>query len=285
MSLIRQTASKVYNLIVGIFPGLSRPSWRTQYLGNQEILLMRPEHQLVLPGWDLSLSPWIIKSGTWEPVLTEALSSYCKEGVVALDIGANLGWFASVMASAGADVHAFEPNPRLEPFLRKNVFLNAGARTPRCSVNRCAVGAEEGSVSIKFPHWLVGGAGIHESDQKQFLDSLIPESVETPMVTVDAFVRAKQLNAVSVIKIDVEGFEESVIQGALDTIRNARSMLVALEYTRGRYSDGFPALIFGLFARVSVLPERNEITLKELEAYEREEYLADRPLLELLCIK
>ncbi len=267
------------------YPKPSEPTWRCQYLGNSEVLLARANHRLILPGWDLSLTPWIINSGTWEPALTDSLTAYCKPGMVALDVGANIGWFSSVMAASGAVVHAFEPNPRLESFLRKNVFLNAGARTPLCSVNRCAVGASVGRVELRFPHWLVGGAGIHDSDQSQFLDSLLPDAVDTPMVTIDGFVSERSIDRVGVIKVDVEGFEEEVIKGATRTIASSQNILVPLEYTRGRYSSDFPAILFNLFTRLSILPEGKRISLDDLKRYEDGAFMHDRPLLELLCAK
>jgi FkbM family methyltransferase len=258
---------------------------RCQYLGGGEILLSRTNHRLILPGWDLSLTPWIINSGTWEPALTEALEEHCRPGMIALDIGANIGWFSSIMAASGAAVHAFEPNPRLESFLRKNIFLNAGPRTPLCSVNRCVVGSAPGEVQISFPHWLVGGAGIHDSDQSQFLDSLIPEPVKTEMVTIDAFLSGRAIKRVDVIKIDVEGYEEEVIKGALNTISHSTSLLVPLEYTRGRYSREFPTVLHSLFTQIVVLPERRTLSCEDLIGYEQGEFMRERPLLELLCTK
>jgi FkbM family methyltransferase len=270
---------------IGTDEALKQRPWETQYLGSGEILLSRGTHRLIVPGWDLSLSPWILTSGTWEPALTETLEKYCQPNMVALDVGANIGWFSSVMAAAGANVHAFEPNPRLEPFLRKNIFLNAGPRTPLCSVNKCVLGAENRTVVLKFPHYLVGGSGVHNPDQTDFLDSLIPGQIETQMLTVDEFVSTNNLSRVDVIKIDVEGYEEEVLKGATRTIALSKSLLVPLEYTRGRYSSEFPRMLFECFGSIVVLPEKLNISFDDLCRYESNTFMTERPLLELLCSK
>lgn len=261
--------------------GMSSGPW-CQYLGDQEILVRLPTHWMIVPGWDLSLTPSILAAGNWEPELTEVLRGWVRPDMAVLDVGAHCGWFSAVCAAVGADVHAFEPNPRLQPFLRKNIFLNAGPRTPRCGVHACVLGDEDKVVPMRFPHWLAGGAGLHNSDQSHFLDSLLPETIDVPMTSVDAFVARRNLERVGIIKIDVEGHEEAVIRGARETIRRSSGLLLALEYTRGRYTPAFPAVLGDLFASLRLLPENRPFTRSELEAYERGELLPDRPLLELL---
>src|SRR6185312_7537982 len=65
------------------------------------------------------------------------------EGSVVLDIGAYLGYFTALAGKRGAQVIAFEPDPRTLPYLRRNVESNGIADRVRI-VGR-AVGPEPGT--------------------------------------------------------------------------------------------------------------------------------------------
>jgi FkbM family methyltransferase len=252
------------------------------YVGEGEIFTSTKYFNMFVPGWDLSLTPTILLRGAWETALTNYLKDRIGRGGIAIDVGANMGWFSCLFASRGARVHAFEPNPRLQRILRKNIFLNAGQRTQECAVNQCAVSDYEGSVEMRFPHWLVGGANLGDFDQQPFLDSLIPEGVPTPVVTLDAYVDRFGLGPVSILKVDIEGFEENALRGAEKTIDNSPGLLLCMEYTKGKYTRSFPEWLFEKFEQGHVPGIDRQINLQFLQHFEAGRIMPDVQQLDIV---
>ena len=239
-----------------------------QYLGDGEIFVQTHYFHMIVPGWDVSLTPTILASSQWEAGLSECLKGKVKPGMIAFDVGANMGWFSSLFASLGAAVHAFEPNPRLQRILRKNIFLNAGHRAAKCTVNQCAIGSSQAVVAMRFPHWLAGGAGLHDFDQTPFLDSLIDHEITTNVTTLDSHAREMNIQRVDIIKIDIEGHEEEALLGATDLIRRSPGLILSIEYTRGRYSSAFPSWLFERFGEAYLPALGREIDIEFLKEYE-----------------
>ena len=132
------------------------------------------------------------------------LKTHLKDGDVFLDIGANIGgyslWAASCVGATGR-VLSIEPQPAILSRLRDNVALNpnlpitiiplaAGAKTETLRMSLSASNDGEGSLKK-----VEQGAGFVDVEVKPLLDILN----EHQILRVDA------------LKIDVEGFEESVL--------------------------------------------------------------------------
>ena len=255
-----------------------------QYLGDGEIFVTTKYFNMFLPGWDLSLTPAILSTGVWESGLTGYFKEKVKPGMIAFDVGANIGWFSSLFASSGAHVHAFEPNPRLQRILKKNIFINAGHYTPMCTVNQCAISDRVHVVPMRFPHWLIGGAGLHDFDQSPFLDSLVEEDVITNVITLDSHAKNMNIKRVDVIKIDIEGYEEQALLGATELISRSPGLILSIEWTRGCYSASFPAWLFERFGDAYVPALNQKIDLEFLEKYEARQVLAETALIDIVLV-
>jgi hypothetical protein len=62
---------------------------------------------------DLSLTPEIILNGCWEPGVTRGLSSLVKQGMTVVEVGANVGYFTTLLGwlvGPQGSVFAFEAN-------------------------------------------------------------------------------------------------------------------------------------------------------------------------------
>ena len=119
-----------------------------------------------------------------------------------LDVGANIGFYSLYLAPLAAAVYSFEPDPRVQPVLRKNV-----AKSPKIEVVPCAAGAAPGRARFVMEDCCEvshladeGPAGKHE--------------IEVEVTTIDSFVARRHLH-VSAIKIDAEGHDLEVVEGAL----------------------------------------------------------------------
>lgn len=134
---------------------------------------------------------------------------------VSLDIGANRGVWAEAMRGCSAAVHAFEPNPKIFRMLRRG--LGAGV-----TAHPIALAERNGQAELRIPR---GRRGY--SNQGATLSAEKIGATEHRTVMVEARrLDDMELGPVGLIKIDVEGFELSVIAGAAETLRRHRPNLV-----------------------------------------------------------
>ncbi len=147
-----------------------------------------------------------------------------------LDIGANIGYTACVFAAVRkmpAKIYAFEPDlasfaTLVETIRRKNL----GDAVETLNI---AVGDADGS--LEFWHNEEHSAD-HRVVTEQFRSSRpIGEEITTVAVTsVDSFVAARNLQNISFIKIDVQGYELAVCQGMSRTLEKFPALPIAFEY-------------------------------------------------------
>ena len=148
------------------------------------------------------------------------IHSFCRllnplSDVVLFDCGADIGTFSALVCSqtsSVARVIAFEPNPDVAGFMKRNL-----SQLPVSSLAITkAVSCFEGSGRLEVPDY-------DASDHARFL---VPGSGPLEVVTIDSFgVRGGNV----AIKIDVEGGELEVLKGAAETISSARTCLVTVE--------------------------------------------------------
>lgn len=149
----------------------------------------------------------------YEQAMLDDIKNRAPKGV-ALDVGACFGthsvWFNT---ACGMKVIAFEPNDVAADYLQRNITNNS--LDDGISVVHAAVGNRKGFVTPLEP--TVGG-NLGSTKMK-----LQPRNATdgTPMITIDSL----ELNNVGLIKIDVEGMELKVLQGAEKTIRRCRPLI------------------------------------------------------------
>jgi len=136
---------------------------------------------------------------------------------ISLDVGANLGLFSYFMARLSPRVIAFEPNPNPLRILRRVADRNV-------EIVPAAIGNEDGPVFLNVPRnrkgWSSNGAGLGKAGAKSF-------PVEVTGLRLDSLT----LPPVGFIKIDVEGHELAVLEGARELIKRDRpAIFLETEY-------------------------------------------------------
>jgi FkbM family methyltransferase len=159
----------------------------------------------------------------YEPQALDALKQTIAPGAVVLDVGANVGISAMMMArwcGAEGHIYAFEPSPTPKKLLAEHLRMNdLGDRVTICDF---ALSDSEGTATF-YASGISGKSALSGANIGQSA-----EEVKVPVTTIDAYCQANKIKP-SLIKIDVEGFEFNVLNGARKTLKEARpSILVEL---------------------------------------------------------
>jgi FkbM family methyltransferase len=202
---------------------------------------------------DEGLAPHLVLQGYWEMWVTQALARYTKSNTIALDIGANVGYYTLLLADAvgeGGKVYAFEPNKRLTKLVRKSANIN-GFRS-RVSVSAIALSDHDAaSVGFAIPKADPKNAGLAISPEaiRAFEEQHeVVEVISCAQSSVDSLGLAN----IGTVKIDVEGAEYAVWSGMKKTIERSPEIIIAMEAnaSRGYNMKQFYEEMLTLFSEV-----------------------------------
>jgi len=157
----------------------------------------------------------------------DAIRRLVPEGGICLDIGANVGAYALRFGQWVGDrgrVYAFEPDATIAARLRENVRLNALDKVVH--VREEALSNQIGSATFFRSSPGHSGAGTLERFGKGWQSG----SVSVQTTTVDAFLAAKGIADVAVMKVDVEAHELELLEGAREMLSQHRVVAVLIEY-------------------------------------------------------
>ncbi len=155
--------------------------------------------------------------GRYEPLVVSELATITGTGSVAYDIGSHFGFMTLVLASRvghQGKVMAIEPVPDNLANLKEVLLLNGLNRV--VSVLPKAVSDTVGELSMvlrtsSYTHFL------QKATQGQ--DEALYRKITVEAVTIDSLVLEQGYPAPNLLKIDVEGSESLVVEGALATLR------------------------------------------------------------------
>lgn len=151
--------------------------------------------------------------------------SYADVNVV-FDVGANVGQFSSGLRSLGFSGKIVS----FEPLSSAHEELAAAAKSDEYWLihPRCAVGDRNGEIEIHISGNSVSSSVLPMLDAHSSAasDSAYVASESTPLITLDS-VAAKYLDEDSrvFLKIDTQGFEWQVLDGAESTLKRAKGVL------------------------------------------------------------
>ncbi|MCS3685488.1 FkbM family methyltransferase [Salinibacter ruber] len=137
-----------------------------------------------------------------------------------LDVGANLGIVSLILAHRYPDrsIHAFEPNPSTVRALKENLEHNAAANI---RIQDVAVGGKTGTVQFNA-HPQNRGTARRETEDMEHTRNV-------SCITLDDYVDQEDLHQIALLKVDVEGYEKSVFEGAKRLLGNQRATVVYFE--------------------------------------------------------
>lgn len=164
--------------------------------------------------------------GNFETAEISFVRNSLKPGDIFLDVGANVGIYtliASRLVGAAGHVYAFEPSRREANLLRHNIAL---ARLENVTVIEAALSDRSGTARLA----IADDGGLNSFADTHRADRRIESWQEVETIRLDDFVRNYAVEKVDFIKMDVEGAEKLVLEGA-DQLLRSGSTTVLFEST------------------------------------------------------
>lgn len=154
----------------------------------------------------------------------EFLSNHSVGSGAIIDVGANLGIVSFILAKRFPErtIHAFEPVASTFRAFKSNIELNA-CRNIRAL--RCALSDHDGEVFF------------HSDPNSRAINSIALSAsdrvVKVPCMTLDTYSEKNSIEELAFLKVDVEGFEASVFQGARGILNRQRAAIIYYEVCPG----------------------------------------------------
>ena len=171
---------------------------------------------------DKGISSELIMHGIHEPLTTTIMNNEIKDGMICLDIGSNIGYFAFLenkLVGKKGTVIAIEPSPIIFKILKNNATLQ---KNSNIELFNFACGNENGEVNFCTSD--SSNLSRIENLQISHNDNIINIS-KIEMKTVDSFLKNKKLDRLNFVRFDTEGFEFKIYQGMQDTIKKFKPIL------------------------------------------------------------
>ena len=156
----------------------------------------------------------------YEPHVISYVQSNLEPGATVVDIGANVGFFSLAVLALipGSTVHMFEPSPVSRGHLAQSIAKNS--LESRVRLNPYALYSEPGEMDFcVHPEKYAAFDGLR--DTRSVKDST-PIHIKVPVTTLDIYLTQAGVKHLDLVKIDVEGAEMFVLQGAEDTLKELR---------------------------------------------------------------
>jgi FkbM family methyltransferase len=202
----------------------------------KSISILRPEIIKTKHGFDLFIPKtdrssylyWLWIHGEYEKEQSRIAKEILKEGDLAVDVGANMGYYTCLFSKCvgdSGDVVAFEPEFNNFESLSNNLSIN---QISNVKVVRKGLSDQKGLRRLYLTEQEFGNHSFagkedefsgHEDVEVDTLDGALPSLVDLGE------------KKISLMKIDVEGFELKVLRGAQSLIGSGKISALIVEYS------------------------------------------------------
>jgi FkbM family methyltransferase len=189
-----------------------------------EVLVRTSVGYVLCAASDYPLLATLIDVGELEAGTRQLIQRLLQPGETFIDVGANVGMHTLAAASAingQGRIVAFEPHPTTHALLRKSLLLNGFAAL--AETHQAAASNRSGRLPLHL-----GTTSGHHSLYALEGEKPAAATVEVPLVRLDDVIESNL--PVDLIKIDVEGAELDVLEGAAATLGRNPDVAVIVEF-------------------------------------------------------
>ena len=181
-----------------------------------------------------------------EPETLEWIDKFNKKNsTVFWDIGANIGLYSLYAASVHEDIEiiSFEPSTSNLRILSRNISINS--LSSKVKINQLPLCADSNINSIMHePNFIEGWAMNSFGESKDYLGkNFISEQKYSLYGTnIDFYIENKILKVPNYIKIDVDGIEHKILQGAKTCLSDKKLESISIELNEN-YQEQYEVII------------------------------------------
>lgn len=173
----------------------------------------------------------IYQFGIYEIGTLHIVRACLRRGDCFLDVGSNVGLMtvtAAFSVGATGKVYAFEPEPRVRNLIYKNIELN---QLKNVTVLDFALGTVNETKKLYLQDEISLGSAtlLKPADER--------EGFEVKVRKLADFISAQDLPSIRMIKIDAEGWEFQVLQGARQLLGSPEAPILCVEYSKFSHED------------------------------------------------
>jgi FkbM family methyltransferase len=187
--------------------------------GKSELIMPVLGSKMILPTADKGLSKEIFLHGIREANAVEVMKKELKEGMNIIDAGANIGYYVLLESQKASKVFAIEPNPRSFALLKRNVKIN---KRNNVYLKNIAAGDKRGKIPFVLDEsWNL--SRVLKKGEKISNGKIKNVKIDT----LDNLFKGKKID---LIRMDVEGYELSILKGAVNLIKSNPKIKIFLEF-------------------------------------------------------
>lgn len=178
----------------------------------------------------------------YEADTVELVRKITRPGMIALDIGANVGYYTrllSTLVGGSGHVLAFEPNPHIFTLLHQNTW-----ELSNVSLIEMAVGHIDGEATLYDSLSESGGASLRYDAREvadlktvhrgqalapRIVDDLPTATYSVKTTSIDSYLSERHISEVNMVKIDIEGAELDALRGMEDIVQRSKQMAMFIE--------------------------------------------------------
>lgn len=157
-----------------------------------------------------------------DPLQTELIKKFVKNGDTVIDVGAHIGYYTLLLAGLvgkKGQVYAFEPSPENFKILKKNVKING--YTNVTLVNK-ALSNQPGLLNLYLSQF-------SQADHQTYYTKAQKPFIKVRAATLDKYFKNLK-KEISFIKIDVQGFESKIIKGMDNLLSKNKRLKILIEF-------------------------------------------------------
>lgn len=219
--------AKIFRKLSKVFEKLSKDLMNEEKIeygalkieqGQQKSLYKTNDGINLWLGGNSSIDQGIIASGRWENETTQLFTQLINQNDTVIDIGANIGYYSTLfskLVGPKGKVIAFEPTNYYYKLLNENISVNV--------LNNIEV-VKKGlsNISQELEIYIdESSATLHQP-----FDFYIKEKEKISLTTLDNYIVSLNLDKIDLIKIDVDGHDQFVLDGAMKTIRRYKPLII-----------------------------------------------------------
>jgi len=189
-----------------------------------------------LPGKDINITPEIALKATYEERELSFLERHIKGGDFFVDVGCNIGLYslvAGMRVGPFGRIYSIDPNALVLKHLHRSLAMNWFH--DRTVVINQAMGSTAGEMTLRYSEQMLGCGNVSPVQSNAFSETnkILGATTEKRVLQGrldDLFPQEQELK---ILKIDVEGHEHEVLQGADRLLKKKCFGYIMMEFLEG----------------------------------------------------